>query len=324
MPQYDLPDAELVRYRSAVVPPADLAEFWADTVARSRAVGWAPKVEPVDAGLRVVDTCDVTFSGFNGEPVKAWLHRPTGAAGDLPIVVRYVGYGTGRALAHQVSHYALAGYACLTVDNRGQGSGGGYVGDTADAVGSGPSYPGFVTRGILDRDTYYYQRLFTDAVLAVDAARAMPGVIGSRVAVAGVSQGGGITLAVAGLADGLSAVMADVPFLCDFPRGATLAGQGPYQELAGYLATQRQHHDRAFEVLAHFDAAVLARSATAPALFSVALMDQVCPPSTVYAGYNAYNGPKRIVRYPFNDHEGGQFHQEAEQLRWLPSVMPLG
>jgi len=44
----------------------------------------------------------------------------------------------------------------------------------------------------------------------------------------------------------------------------------------------------------------------------------------VYAGYNAYNGPKRIVRYPFNDHEGGQFHQEAEQLRWLPSVMPLG
>jgi len=61
----------------------------------------------------------------------------------------------------------------------------------------------------------------------------------------------------------------------------------------------------------------LARRASAPALFSVGLRDQVCPPSTVYAAYNLYGGDKEIVEYRFNDHEGGQVFHQAEQLRWL-------
>jgi cephalosporin-C deacetylase len=175
----------------------------------------------------------------------------------------------------------------------------------------------------MDPDTYYYRRLYTDAVLAVDAARALAGIDAEQVAVAGVSQGGGVTLAVAGLTDGVSAVMADVPFACDFPRGIDLAEGGPYAELAGYLATHRDRHERVLEVLAYFDACVLGRAASAPALLSVALMDRVCPPSTVYAAYNAYGGPKELRCYRFNDHEGGQFHHEAEQLRWLHAVMPV-
>ena len=49
-------------------------------------------------------------------------------------------------------------------------------------------------------------------------------------------------------------------------------------------------------------------------------MDAVCPPSTVYAAFNAYAGAKEMRTYPFNDHEGGQFHQEAVQLGWLAST----
>jgi cephalosporin-C deacetylase len=62
---------------------------------------------------------------------------------------------------------------------------------------------------------------------------------------------------------------------------------------------------------------VLARRATVPAMFSVAVMDQTCPPSTVFAAYNAYAGPKDIVVYEYNDHEGGEAFQRGEQLRWL-------
>ena len=53
--------------------------------------------------------------------------------------------------------------------------------------------------------------------------------------------------------------------------------------------------------------------ATASALFSVALRDDVCPPSTVFAAFNAYAGPKEIEIYDFNEHEGGgPFHQRAQ------------
>jgi cephalosporin-C deacetylase len=46
-------------------------------------------------------------------------------------------------------------------------------------------------------------------------------------------------------------------------------------------------------------------------------MDGTCPPSTVFAAYNHYAGPKDITVYPFSDHEGGAVHQTAAQLRRL-------
>ena len=49
-------------------------------------------------------------------------------------------------------------------------------------------------------------------------------------------------------------------------------------------------------------------------------MDTICPPSSVYAAFNAYTGPKAIECYTFNDHEGGGPAQEAAQLRWAETV----
>lgn len=175
-------------------------------------------MEPISCGLSVLDVFDVTFSGFGGEPIKAWLHKPAGAEGDLPVVVRIPGYECGRALPHQISQWPVAGYASLTIDCRGQGSGWGLAGDTPDSGGFGPSPPGLLAHGILDPETYYYRRLYTDAVLAVDAVRQMRGVAAGSVAVTGTSQGGGITLAVAGLVPGITAIMPDTPFFCDVPR----------------------------------------------------------------------------------------------------------
>jgi cephalosporin-C deacetylase len=79
--------------------------------------------------------------------------------------------------------------------------------------------------------------------------------------------------------------------------------------------------DTAFTTLSYFDGVNFAKRASAPALFSVALMDQVCPPSTVYAAYHAYRGVKDIVVYPFNDHEGGLSHQRLAQINWLNDLI---
>jgi cephalosporin-C deacetylase len=52
-------------------------------------------------------------------------------------------------------------------------------------------------------------------------------------------------------------------------------------------------------------------------MFSVALMDEVCPPSTIYAAYNHYAGPKEIRVWPYNGHEGGEVYQDREDLVFL-------
>lgn len=323
MPTFDLELAQLRGHRSSVREPEDLADFWAATLDMSRHSAVAPRLTPLESPLTLVNTFDVTFSGFAGEPVRAWLHTPAGRRDPLPVVVRYIGYDCGRGFAHVVSPLALAGYAVLSMDNRGQGALGPYRGDTPDTGGLFRELGGHFARGIISRETYYYRRLFTDAVLAIDAARGLPAIDPARIAIQGTSQGGGIALAVAALADGLSAAMIDVPFLSDIPRALDIASDAPYAELSNLLAAYPDMTEDALATLSYFDGSVLAQRARVPALFSVGLMDTVCPPSTVYAAYNAYAGAKQIREYPYSGHEGGSLTHEAEQFGWLASLMPL-
>lgn len=326
MPLFDLPVEELRTYRPDLPEPADFDAFWDRTLAEARTYPLDVQAVAVDSGLRLVEVHDVTFAGFGGQPVKAWLTRPAGDSRDLPVVVEYQGYGGGRGLAHERLGWAVAGYAHLFMDTRGQGSTWGSGGVTPDQAGGGPQVPGVMTRGILDPEDHYYRRLFTDAVRAVEAARALPGVDPSRVAICGASQGGGITLAVAGLVPDLVAVMPDVPFLCHFRRATEITASDPYGEIVRYLSVHRDHVQAVFRTLSYLDGVSFARRANADALFSVGLMDPICPPSTVYAAYNSYGSRAaatdrvpvtEIIEYPFNEHEGGQGHQLGRQIRWL-------
>jgi cephalosporin-C deacetylase len=315
---FDLPLPELLTYDPTLAVPDDLADFWSATLADTRAFDLEATFEPVDNGYALVDSYDVTFSGFGGHRIKGWLHVPAGTTTALPTVVEYVGYGGGRARVHQNVQFALAGYAHFTMDTRGQGWGwstGDTPDPTADAGISGS--PGHLTRGILDPHTYYYRRVFSDAVRAVEAARSSELVDAARVAVTGVSQGGGIAIAASALAEGLVGAAVDVPFLCHFERAITLTDNDPYQEVVRYLRRNRGQVERAYRTLSYFDGAVLAPMATIPTLFSVALMDQTCAPSTVFAAYNRWGGEKHIEVYPFNEHEGGQEFHHVAKFTWL-------
>ena len=318
MPFFDLPPSQLEVYRSSAKAPADFDKFWNETLNEARSFGLDPVFERVDFGLDMFEIHDVTFSGFGGHRVRGWYIKPAGRSVER-CVVKYIGYGGGRDLPQQHLLWPSTGRAVLVCDTRGQG-GAWSVGDTPDPVGSDPAHPGSMTKGILDPRSYYYRRVFTDAVRAVEAARSRADVDPDKIAVVGGSQGGGIALAVAGLDPRVYAAMPDVPFLCDFPRSVGLTSRDPYGEIVRYLVAHRGKVAQVFRTLNYFDGVHFAARARAAALVSVALMDDVCPPSSIYGAYNAYAGPKSIESYTFNNHEGGGTAQELRQIEWLAAM----
>lgn len=312
----DMPLDALEAYLPPRDEPPDFDEFWNLTLAETRRHPLAATFEPVDYGLQTVDCYDLTFAGFGGAPIKGWFLYPAGTEDPLPCVVQYVGYGGGRGFPADWLLWSSAGFANLVMDTRGQGSTW-RRGDTPDPQGSAPHHPGFMTAGILNPDDYYYRRLFADGVRAVEAARSHALVDGERVAVTGRSQGGGISLAVAALLPDVAITMPDVPFLCHYRRATEITDLAPYAEIAAYCKVHRDQIACVFDTLAYFDGVNFAARAQAPALFSVGLMDEVCPPSTVFAAYNHYAGPKQIEVFPYNNHEGGESFHQLAQVRYL-------
>ncbi len=316
-----MPLERLWEYRPERAEPSDFDPFWQQTLAETGV--FDVEFAPYRAALATVEVQDVTFTGWGGQPVRAWLLLPRARRGPLPAVVQYIGYNGGRGIPYEWLTWSAAGYAHLVMDNRGQGGGGKTVADTPDLApdGHGSSSPGFLTRGVEDPARHYYRRLITDAVRAVDAAKASPAVDAGRVAVLGGSQGGGLALAVAGLRDDLAAMIADVPFLCHYRRASQITDNGPYAEIARFLKGHRFAADEVLRTLSYFDGVNFAARAGCPGWFSVGLMDNVCPPSTVFAAYHRYTGPKQIEVFTYNGHEGGADYDVPRKLAALHDTL---
>lgn len=318
MPQFDLPLDVLQSFRMTEPEPDDFDDFWRRTLADAEQHPLAATHQRICTPyLRLVEAYDASFAGYGGQRIRAWALQPAGNAGKLPCLVTFVGYGGGRSLPVDHLAPAVAGMAHFVMDTRGQGAAWS-PGDTPDDGPAGPAHPGFMTRGIDSRETYYYRRLMVDAARAVDAAGALPFVDPPRIAVSGASQGGGLAIAAAALrCDRVKLLIADVPFLCAFRRAMQLVDTRPYGEISAYLAVHRGRVEDVFRTLAYFDAVNFAPRVAARSLFSAALMDTTCPPSTVFAAYNRIAAPKQIRTYEYNNHEGGGVFQLDEKLRFL-------
>lgn len=317
---FDMSLEELRQFKPDVRIPDNFDEFWKATLSESQAYSLNTCFERVDYGLKLVDVFDVTFAGYKGQSVKAWFVLPKNHTGKLPCVVEFIGYGGGRGFGFEHLLWANMGFAYLIMDTRGQGSAWRH-GDTPDIPdGANAFYPGFMTQGILDPETYYYRRVFVDAVRAIEVARSHEAVDSQHIALTGASQGGGITIAAGALVPDVEVLMPDVPFLCHYEQAIAVTISNPYEEIRQFLKIHRDKTEIVFNTLSYFDGVNFAKRTKTRVLYSVGMMDLICPPSTVFAAYNHVPSLKDIVVYQYNDHEGGQEYQLLEKMKYLQNL----
>lgn len=137
-----------------------------------------------------MDRTETVFR-VGGDACAAWLYRPGGAGGEVPIVVMAHGLsGTRRdRLGPFAERFATAGFAALVFDHRGFGDSGG------------------------EADLFHPARQLEDWRAAIAFARLQPGVDTARVATFGSSMGGGNALAAAADDPQVAAAISQVPFL---------------------------------------------------------------------------------------------------------------
>ncbi len=305
---YDLPLEQLQQYLPPLNRPDDFTEFWQQSRTAMAAEPLEASTELVPYPAKGVAVSRVEYRGFQGARIRGWYARPTAGAPHPGLVV-YHGYNWNlEGGIHDIVNWALHGYATFGLSVRGQQ-------DSGESVPSPHGHvAGWMTQGILDPAQYYYRGVYLDALRAVDWLARQSEVVTDRIGVVGGSQGGGLSLAVSALAEGVTVAVADYPFLCHFQRAVNLAPAGPYGEINEFL---RRNGDPAiesqvFRTLSYFDVMNLAPWIHCPVLVSAGLIDQVTPPSTVFAAYNHIASADKSIRaYRYFGHEPiPRFHGE--------------
>lgn len=316
MPAFDLPLEQLRAYRPPLTREPGFREFWSETLAAAAKVPLTPELSPVDYPVDGLRVYHATYAGWDAARISGWYLVPE-AAGAHPTLVVYHGYSGSKGAIYDLLGLAGQGYAVLAVDVRGQN------GDTPDPT----DYPsghfmGWMSQGVLDPARYYYRGVFVDCVRALDFVTSQPEVDSDRIGVTGISQGGGLTLAVAGLDRRPKVAIADVPFLCHYRRAVDITEQRPYAEIIEFCRSHPGAEERVFRTLSFFDAMNLAPDIACPTLVSVGLLDQTCPPSTVFAAYNHLGSAtptgeatKGIEIYPYGIH-AVHADQWEKKLHW--------
>ncbi len=278
--------------------PDDFDEFWSSQKAKLKAVPIKPVLTPVAAADKSVECFDVQVPCAGRVPVSGYFARPKGAKPkSLPAILFVHGAGVGNASLGTAASAAREG--ALGMDINAHGIPNGKPAQYYEEL-SRTTLKDYRASGRESRETCYFLGMFLRLVRAIDFLASQPEWDGVVVAVSGASQGGGQSIAAAGLDPRVTFIATGVPAICDH-TGIAIGRINGWPKLVPNDASGKPD-PKILQTARYFDCMNLATRAKAGAIFSVGFIDITCPPTSVYATYNNYAGKKQIIDKPLMGH----------------------
>ena len=298
---------------AAASAPPDFDQFWASARRELNAQPLDSRLTPDPANTDAEVACfKASYASLRGIVIHARYCRPA-RTGRFPAVLITPWYSKG-AIPPPVS-LAKRGIAALEFQARG------FEVDQS-------SYPlansWYILDGIQKPGSYVYREIVAHAQRGLDFLEALPEVDAKRLAVMGASQGGGVSLLLAGLDVRVAAVSADFPFLTDWP-GSLSAPGSPYADVRKYIAEHPGEKNAVMKTLSYYDTLDVAGRIKVPVLVQAGLKDRTCPApeiETMFAHLKSAN--KKLKEYPNADHsdQGSERWKAAEDF--LAAVLTGG
>lgn len=265
--------------------PADFKDFWEKAVADARKWDLEPMMtlmpERCTSKVKVYHVSWINNDW--GSRMYGILSMPA-AEGRYPAVLKLPGAGV-RGYNGDITH-AEKGFIVLEVGVHGIP-----VNQPAEVYAG--LYNGALKRyhsfNMEDRDRYYYKRIFTGCVRGIDFIEQLPEYNGC-LATFGGSQGGGLSIIIAGLDKRVKGLVSYYPAMSDM-AGYTAGRAGGWPHT---LKDKKYHTPQILNTLAYFDVSSFAREVNVPGFYTFGYNDMVCPPTTTMSVYNVIDAPKEL------------------------------
>lgn len=276
--------------------PIDFDEFWATSIAEAEELPenfQVCKLEEFTNSKYI--TYQVGIQSLNNRMVYGILTIPilNGKTADSPLIIKVSGAGAGMGFD---DGYASEGIGLLTMN----------VFETPvelDEKSRDLAYAKFnqnvayYYRGCESKEQYFFRSVFVGFNRLVNKVITKFEIDVERVGLMGSSQGGGSVLMLAALNKYPKMVVANVPAMCDW-RAKDNAYASGWPQLLNYLDTPATRN-----VAQYFDIVNFAKRVKIRSKIVVGFIDEVCPPTTVYAMYNNLGTfDKTIINMPSMAH----------------------
>ncbi|MDR2913608.1 MAG: acetylxylan esterase [Tannerella sp.] len=266
--------------------PKDFDEFWANAIEEARKTPLDPKIILLpEKCTSTQDVYEVSFQNERtGSRIYGILTTPN-TPGRYPAVLKVPGAGIrpygGTSMGDEVIVLEIGIHGIpVTLPQEV------YSNLAAGALRD------YNRINMNDRDKHYYKRVFTGCIRAVDFIHELPGFDGFTVGVTGGSQGGALSIIIAGLDERIKFLAAYYPAMCDYAGYLNnRAGGWPHY----YRNAKPQPNE--VETLAYFDVVNFAKRVKVPGWYSWGFNDTTCPPTSMYAAYNVIPGKKELDLY---------------------------
>ena len=256
------------------------------------------------------DVYQVHYNTTGGHRVYAWLSVPKGVSGPIPALLRMPDY----ASVHDIIYTSLRHNAVvMNASHRGQrNSEGAYQ----------ASYPGLLTDGIANGESWMLLGACADALRALDALLAQDRAEIGNVALWGVGLGGSLALALASRRQRVGSVAADTPMPLGHPAALEQGLGYPLGEIGDFLRSFPDQRVSVEETLGLLDPLGDAARVSVPVLLSAGRFDRgTCP--VAFAENLAKALPNCDLRLYDGAAEGGGHIHAVARTAWLADRLEI-
>lgn len=296
-----------------IVNPLDFDLFWFQTLKKAEKLPLVSEVVEIPEftteeirTLMVRIPCDE-----QGGSIYGYVSIPNDGE-KHPVLLVPPGAGTKRINPSTI--YAKAGFITFTMEVHGMpmNASDEFIASEKERLGD------YWFTGIEDRDTYYYKRIYTGCVRAIDYLMTLLEWDGENVGVTGGSQGGALSIVTAALHPDVDFVASFYPALSDV-SGYQVGRAGGWPRMFVNANDRPEiNHKKALRVMGYYDVVNFARRVKCPGFYNYGFNDNTCPPTSVRAALNVIKAPKVIIENPASYHwRYKEVHMDA--IEWMKS-----